>query len=106
MPYIGKVKLSKNWTSVQSLVRSQVSGQSTFEFDPSATYQLQGEGNLGVRLCNATSIPTSDAQAGEIIKDTQCAMYKKDDSGILYAKVVYDGELTSDVLLKISSLGE
>lgn len=103
MPYIGKVKLSDEWTSLQSLVREQISGQSTFEFDGDLTYQLQAEGNLGARLCEATSIPT-DVEDGFEIKGTQDALYKP-STGVVYVKVGFVGKLTDAVLLKISSLG-
>ena len=103
MPYIGKVKLSDEWTSLQSLVREQISGQSAFEFDEDLTYQLQAEGNLGARLCEATSAPTA-IEDGFEIKDTVTALFKP-STGVLYVKVGFSGKLTDAVLLKISSLG-
>ena len=105
MAYIGKVKLSNEWASVKELVRAQVSGQGSFDYG-AYSYELQCEGNLGARLCDVASAPTSDSEAGFIIKDTKTAVFKKDAGSTLYAKVVYDGKLTDDVWLKISNLGE
>ena len=102
--YIGKVKLSSQWQKVEDLIKAQVSGQSSFAFVAGKTYQLQSEGNLGVRLCDASTIPQDDRD-GEVIEGMKTAQYNKDE-GSLYAKVVFSGKLTEEVLLKVSDLGE
>ena len=100
--YIGKVKISNTWSKLEDLIKAQVSGQSSFAFAEGTTYQLQGEGNYGVRLCDTSAAP-SDAQAGERIIGTQTAIYQK-SNGYLYVKT--EADIPSDnVWLKISTLG-
>lgn len=100
--YIGKVKISNNWSKLEDLIQAQVEGQSAFAFVEGTTYQLQGEGNYGVRLCETSSTP-SDAQAGERIIGTQTAIYQESD-GYIYVKT--EADIPSDnVWLKISTLG-
>jgi hypothetical protein len=95
MAYIGKIKLSNEWESVESLASAQ--GVSlTFG---SNTYQLQGEGPSGVRLANASAKPTEDND-GERIANTQVALYTK-DSGTLYARTESGKD---EVWLKVSEL--
>lgn len=95
MAYIGKIKVTDTWTSVESMVSSQIG---SFSFGNS-TYQLQSEGPVGVRLANASAAPT-DADDGERINNTQVAFYTK-DGGTLYARTE---EGTNFVWLKISEL--
>ena len=102
--YIGKVEVNATWQKLDTLIQAQVSGQSTFEFDADTTYQLQGEGKYGIRLCEAASAPT-DPQAGLRIKRTQTAHYKAASGYYLYVKVE-DGANPSTPLLHVSTLGE
>ena len=95
MAYIGKIKLSNEWASVESLAAAQ-SVSLTFG---SSTYQLQGEGASGIRLCNATALPT-DENDGERIANTQVALYTK-DTGTLYARTEAGD---TEVWLKVSEL--
>lgn len=100
MAYIGKVKVSNTWESLADLIQAQVEGQSAFAFG-SSTYQLQGEGPIGVRMASASSKPDSDDE-GERIFGTQVAIYEK-DSGTLYVKAEQNSP--NGQLLKISQLG-
>lgn len=101
--YIGKVKISNTWSKLEDLIKAQVSGQTAFAFAEGTTYQLQGEGNYGVRLCETSAAP-SDLQAGERIVGTQTAIYQLSD-GYLYVKT--EANVPSDnVYLKISVIGE
>lgn len=102
MAYIGKVKVSKDWTSIESLVQEQVEGQSSFAFDSSKTYQLQAESDTGCRLVEMASTP-DDRKDGNCIIGTQCAYYKK-DTGNLYVRSVANTD--ASCLLKISTVGE
>lgn len=95
MAYIGKIKVTDTWTSVESLVSAQIG---SFSFGNN-TYQLQSEGPVGVRLANASAAPVT-ADDGERINNTQVAFYTK-DSGTLYARTE---EGTNFVWLKISEL--
>lgn len=83
MAYIGKVKVSDTWESLADLIQAQVEGQSAFAFG-SSTYQLQGEGPVGVRFADASSAPT-DNEDGERIANTQVAIYEP-STGTLYVK--------------------
>lgn len=78
--YIGKIKLTDQWESVEALAAAQ---GVTLTFG-SSTYQLQGEGATGVRLASASAAPT-DPNDGERIANTQVALYEA-DSGTLYAR--------------------
>lgn len=103
MAYIGKVKMAETWEKVEDLIKQQVGGQSSFAFDADTTYQLQCEGDLGVRLCDSAMQPT-DSTDGMMIRGTQTAMYKPGSATTLYARISY--ETNSDMLLKISTVGE
>ena len=87
MAYIGKVKIPSEWTSLESLIKAQVSGQSSFAFSTSSTYSLQADGadKAEVRLCNATSAPT-DEMAGEHIDRDQFGKYEPASGATLYVK--------------------
>ena len=114
--YIGKVLLSDEWEKLEDLIKAQVSGQSSFAFDSSKTYQLQGECDheavkevlLAARLCEASAEPTDNA-AGFRIINTQCADYQP-STGSLYVRA----DLTEKtgqpnfgkMYLKISTMGE
>ena len=82
MAYIGKVKVSDTWESLEDLIQAQVEGQSSFAFGDS-TYQFQGEGPVGVRFADASAAPT-DNEDGERIAGTQVAIYEP--SATLYVK--------------------
>ena len=99
--YIGKVKVSNEWESLEDLIQAQVDGQSSFEFASDTTYQLQGEGPIGVRMASVSAKPESD-EDGERIFGTQVAIYEK-DSGTLYVKA--EQNAPDGQLLKISQLG-
>ena len=94
--YIGKIKLTSTWESVEDLVKAQI--DNTFAFG-SNTYQLQSEGPLGARFANSSAAPT-DADDGERIANTQVAFYTPDD-GTLYARTEEGADI---VWLKISEL--
>lgn len=96
MAYIGKIKLTSTWTSVESAIISQIDNAFTFG---EATYQLQSEGPVGARLANASAAP-DDADDGERIANTQVAFYTP-DTGTLYARTE---EGVDTVWLKISEL--
>lgn len=96
MAYIGKIKLTDTWTSVEDMIVDQI--DSTFSFG-SATYQLQSEGPVGARLANADSAP-DDSDDGERIANTQVAFYTP-DSSTLYARTE---EGVQNVWLKVSEL--
>lgn len=100
--YIGKVKISNTWSKLEDLIKAQVEGQSSFEFSEGTSYQLQGEGNYGIRLCDNSAAP-SDLQDGERIIETQTAIYEKSD-GDLYVRTEADNP-AGNVWLKISTLG-
>lgn len=100
--YIGKVKISNNWSKLEDLIKAQVSGQSAFAFAEGTTYQLQGEGNYGVRLCDSSATP-SDLQDGERIIGTQTAIYELSD-GELYVRAE-ENIPSGNVWLKVSILG-
>ena len=102
MAYIGKVKVSKEWTTLVSLIQSQVEGQSAFSFDADTTYQLQGETDSGVRLVEMSSTP-DDRREGNRIVGTQVAFYVKDTPD-LYVRAV--AEYGDQCLLKISTTGD
>lgn len=102
--YIGTVEVNNEWKQLDTLIKAQVSGQSAFEFDADTTYQLQGEGNYGIRLCVSSSIPT-DKQVGFRIQGTQCAHFKAEAGCNLYVKSE-DGASPTTPLLHISTLGE
>lgn len=95
MSYIGKIKLTNEWTSVESMINDQIG---SFSFGGS-TYQFQSEGPVGARFCNAGVTPT-DSDDGERITMTQVALYVK-DTGTLYARTE-EGKET--VWLKITEL--
>ena len=95
MAYIGKIKVTDTWESVEAMVAAQI-GSFTFGGN---TYQLQSEGPVGVRLANASTAPT-DVNDGERINNTQVAFYTK-DSGTLYARTENGAAF---VWLKISEL--
>ena len=103
--YIGKVEVNNQWQQLDTLIQAQVSGQSSFAFDADTTYQLQGEGNNGVRLCVVASIPNDDEQVGFRIQGTQCADFKAEAGCNLYVKAE-EGANPATPLLHISTLGE
>ena len=101
--YIGKVKLSNEWQKLEDVIKAQVEGQSGFAFSNGKDYQLQGEGNYAVRLCDSSALP-ADAQDGERIAETQTAIYQKDNSSELYVRTEQDIP-SGNVWLKISEIG-
>lgn len=101
--YIGKVKLSNEWQKLEDIIKAQVEGQSAFEFSNGKDYQLQGEGNYGIRLCDSSVVPATP-QDGERITDTQTAIYQKDNSSELYVRTEQDIP-SGNVWLKISEIG-
>ena len=91
MPYINKVNVPSNWTSLESLLNTT--------FESGKTYSIQVYDNSNVRLCNSTSLPT-DANAGEQIKNLTQAIYSP-DSGTLYLK----NGATMPAFVAVSELG-
>lgn len=102
--YIGKVEVNNQWQKLDALIQAQVSGQSAFAFDGAVTYQVQGEGNYGIRLCEVADAPT-DPQMGLRIEGTQPAHFKVKAGYDLYVKVE-DGQSPATPLLHISTIGE
>lgn len=102
--YIGQVTLTENWQKLEDLIKAQVAGQSAFAFAAGKTYQLQGEGSYGVRLCNASTTPQA-LNDGERICQNQTALYEKEDGAFLYVKQIADTPQES-ARLKISQVGD
>lgn len=99
---IAKVEINNEWQKVDALIQAQ-DGHSGFAFDSNTTYQLQAEGNHGVRLCVAASTPGE--KDGVVIEGTQPAHFKLEEGKFLFAKSV--GGLTSALpLLDVSTIGE
>lgn len=101
--YIGTVEVNDTWQKLDELIQAQVSGQSEFSFDADTTYQLQAEGNFGIRLCEQTEEPGK--KDGFRIRGTQPANYKVQAGAYLWVKVE-EGLQSATPLLKISTLGE
>ena len=101
--YIGTVEVNNTWQKLDTLIQAQVSGQSAFAFDADTTYQLQAEGNFGVRLCEQADEPGE--KDGFRIRGTQPANYKVQAGAYLWVKVE-EGLQPATPLLKISALGE
>lgn len=100
---IAKVEVGSEWKNLKTLVQEQVAGQSAFAFNADATYQLQAEGNFGVRLCVAADTPGE--KDGVVIVGTQPAHFKVEEGKFLFAKSV--GGLNSALpLLDVSTIGE
>ena len=102
--YIGKVEVNNQWQKLDALIQAQVSGQSAFAFDSAVTYQIQGDGNYGIRLCEVADAPT-DPKMGLCIEGTQPAHFKVDSGYDLYVKVK-DGLNSATPVLHISTIGE
>ena len=102
--YIGKVEVGNEWEKLDTLIKAQVDGQSSFAFDAATTYQLQGEGSAGVCLCETEQAP-SDKSDGFVIRGTQCANYKPTSGLHLWVKVA-EYPMSALALLKIATLGE
>jgi len=102
--YIGKVEVTNEWQKLETLIQEQVSGQSAFSFDSAVTYQLQGEGNYGIRLCEVADAPT-DPKNGLRIRGVGTAHFKPDAGYDVYVKTE-DGENPARPLLHISTIGE
>ena len=83
MAYIGKVAVPAQWSELESLIKAQIDGQSSFAFASGKTYSLQTEDGV-LRVCNSTSAPTLDAD-GEHLDDNQFGLYKL-DSGTFYVR--------------------
>ena len=103
--YIGKVEVNDTWQKLDALIQAQVSGQSSFAFDAETTYQLQAEGNLGVRLCEQADKPEDTEKEGFRIRDTKTAHFKTKTGAYLWVKVE-EGNQPATPLLKISTIGE
>lgn len=103
--YIGKVTVTNEWQKLDALIQAQVSGQSAFAFDAETTYQLQGEGNFGIRLCEQADKPEDTEKEGFRIRGTQPANYKPATGAYLWVKVE-EGLQPATPLLKIATLGE
>ena len=102
--YIGKVTVNNEWKKLDTLVKEQVAGQSSFAFDADTTYQLQGEGNYGIRFCVAANIPT-DPAIGNYTTGSQTALFKPETGKELFVKAI-DGRDAACPVLHISSLVE
>lgn len=100
--YIGKVEVNDTWQKLDALIQAQVDGQSSFAFDAETTYQLQAEGNYGIRLCVAADEPGE--KDGERIRDTQTARFKTETGAFLWVKAE-ESPNPALPLLKISTLG-
>lgn len=102
MAYIGKIKVTKTWAKVEDLIKAQIEGQSAFAFDNSKTYQIQGQSDFGIHLCEAATAP-ADENDGFVIKGTQCGMYKKGTNDLFVSTSVEDN---INDYVKISAVGE
>lgn len=101
--YLGKVKVTNAWQKLEDLIKGQIAGQSSFAFETGKTYQLQGESDYGIRVCNASTKPT-DLSLGELIRGTQTAQYEVESGAVLYVKTFQNNEAAGWV--HISVVGE
>lgn len=99
---IAKVEVGGEWKKLKTVIQEQT-GQSDFSFNSDSTYQLQAEGNFGVRLCVSATVPGD--KDGVRIVGTQTALYKVEDGKDLYVKAV-EGAFKATPLLDISTVGE
>lgn len=99
---IAKVEVGSTWKKLKEVIQEQT-GKSDFSFNSDATYQLQAEGNFGVRLCVSATVPGD--KDGVRIVGTQTAIYKVEDGKELYVKAV-EGAFKATPLLDISTVGE
>lgn len=100
--YIGKIKVTNSWQKLEDLVKSQVSGQSSFSFADGHIYQLQGESDFGIRLCNASTKPT-DLSVGEVMRGTKTTQYEKESGADLYVKTFENN--AAECWLHLSEIG-
>lgn len=97
---VAKVVVTDEWQKLDELVAQAKPG---FAFDSGKTYQLQAEGEYGVRLC--VSADTPGEKDGVRIVGTQTAHFKVESGKDLYVKSV--GGLSSAApLLDVSTIGE
>lgn len=102
--YLGKVKISKDWTKLEDLIKAQIEGQSSFAFDADTKYQIQGEGEYGCRLCDTDSTPEDNFYEGDRIAGTQVAIYKPSSLGDLYVRT--ETGMPSEGYVKIDVMGD
>lgn len=104
MAYIGKVKLTNEWTKVEDLIKAQVEGQSSFAFADGSTYQIQSDAMYGARLCEAATAP-ADKNDGERVLEDHVGIYQPESGTYLYAKI-NTPIAGHDCLIKVSKIGE
>jgi len=97
--YIGKVQVPADWSSLESLIKAQVDGQSSFAFTSGKTYSLQTEEGT-LRTCDASSTPSLDVD-GEYIVEKQQGIYEP-DAGTLYVR---SNTKNGVCLVSVSELG-
>ena len=102
--YIGKVEVNSSWQKLESLIKAQISGQSSFSFQSGHIYVMQCEGAYGVRFCSAASAPT-DPSVGFRIIGTDSAQYEKESGADLYVRTI-DGGSSSVGVLHVAEQGE
>lgn len=101
--YIGKVEVSNSWQKVEDLIKTQISGQSSFAFDADKTYTFQSEGAFGLRFCSVASSPATE-QEGFRLSGYRMASYQKETGADLYVRT-NGGNLSSTGILHIAQEG-
>lgn len=105
MAYIGKVSVTSAQTKLEDLIKSQVSGQSSFAFDTSKKYSLMADVKtspvmFGVYVCNSATEPANDDD-GEYLTDGLFGEYKPESGVNLWIKT--RGNAT-DVKVSVSEI--
>ena len=115
--YIGKVLLTNEWEKLEDLIKTQVSGQSSFAFDMAKTYQLQcecffestKEFLFPARLCETSATPSLNDDGFRIV-GTKSALYQPSAPLNLYVRAdLLEKTGQPDfgkMYLKISTVGE
>ena len=89
MAYIGKVNITSEWTKLEDLIKSQVTGQDSFSFDEEKIYNIQVDlaGTLifGAQFCNSASEPT-ESDAGEHLEEDALGIYQPETGNYLWVK--------------------
>jgi len=90
MAYVGKVIITNEWEKLEDLIKSQVSGQSSFAFDTDKKYSIQvdtvkAEDNLSAYVCNSATEPVN-LDDGEHLNNDLYAEYKPESGVYLYVK--------------------
>lgn len=100
--YIGKVKVTNQWQKLETLIKEQIEGQSSFAFVADKTYQMQNESDFGIRICNTAETPT-DLNVGEVVRAN--AQYELENGANAYVKT-FQNNAPAEGWLHISLIGE